>query len=167
MMHTLTALVEKKPATLMRLCGIIQRFNIAISSLNVGECHMAGCLRVTVIFQSPQPVAELIRKQFERSINVLEVQHLRGESSVERRSTLIKIRSAKEDLPEVFETAHRLNANFVNLAEDHMVFEISGSEECIQNAVSELHKRGIHEVDLGAYVTMQRRNPERQRQLVS
>jgi acetolactate synthase-1/3 small subunit len=156
MRHTFVALVENKPAALMRICSLFQRTNINICSLNVGACELPTLSRMTVIFDTDAERASLLKRQFRRLINVIEIHHLENDRTVERRSNLIRVKASQQTLPDLVELAGRFNAGIADLSPDSLMFELTGPEDHVQTAVLEFEKFGIHEVVFGGIVSMLR-----------
>ena len=168
MQHTFIAMVENKPGVLMRICSLFQRVNLNIDSLNVGECEIPGLSRLTLVFSGAHKIAELLRKQFNRLINVTEMHHLETEAAVVRRSTLVKVSAPRENLAEIIEIAGRINAGIADMSDDSLTVEVNGPEERIQNAITELKRFGINEMAYSGYIGMKRGNAlAKQRELVS
>ena len=70
--HTLSLLVENKPAVLQRIAGLFARRAYNIESLAVGPTERPEYSRMTVVVRLTQRPVELVVRQLEKLIPVIE-----------------------------------------------------------------------------------------------
>ena len=70
-LHTLSVLVENKPAVLVRVAGLFSRRGFNIESLAVGPTEHPEVSRMTVVVRVEDTVLEQVTKQLNKLINVL------------------------------------------------------------------------------------------------
>ncbi len=154
--HIISAVVENKPGVLARIASLFSARGFNIESLNVGETEDPQWSRMTITVTGDDRILEQIRKQLEKLIDTLKVSELTESPCVERDFALIKLKIPANKRGEVKELADIFRARIADVSERHMIVEISGSEEKIQNFVKLAAPFGISEMVRAGRIAIKR-----------
>ena len=91
--HTLSVLVENKPAVLARVAGLFARRAFNIHSLAVGPTEHEELSRVTVVVDVDDLPLEQVTKQLNKLVNVIKIVELDPAAAVQRELMLVKVRA--------------------------------------------------------------------------
>lgn len=133
----LSILVSNEAGVLSRVAGLFSRRGYSIDSLTVGETHDRKYSRMTVAVTGEENVLEQIKKQLGKLIDVKSITELPPESSVCRELILIKIAAGVKDRQSVISVVDIFRAKIVDVAEDSMIIELTGTQSKL-NAFIEL-----------------------------
>ena len=102
MQYTLIALVEDKPGVLNRVASLFRRRNFNIESLAVGRTEKPGVSRMTIVTNCESDMdAHKIEANLYKLVNVIDVQDVSREPSVNRDLALIKVKATPEQRSEI------------------------------------------------------------------
>jgi len=146
MRHTISVLVENQPGVLARCAGLFARRGFNIESLAVSTTEDPTISRMTIVVEGPEWVLEQIQKQLYKLMEVIKVLDHTGDPVVSRELALIKVRVAAADRAEVMQIAGIFRANIVDVAEDTLTIEVTGSEEKVNALENLLGKQRIVEM---------------------
>jgi acetolactate synthase-1/3 small subunit len=146
MRHTISVLVENQPGVLARCAGLFARRGFNIESLAVSTTEDAQTSRMTIVVEGPEWVLEQISKQLYKLRDVIKVLDHTGDVVVSRELALIKVKARAEDRTEIMQVATIFRANIVDIADDTLIVEATGSEEKISALENLLVKHGITEM---------------------
>lgn len=134
MKHTLSVLVENKPGVLARVSGLFRRRGFNIHSLAVAPTENPDYSRMTIVVDLEDKPLEQVTKQLHKLINVIKIQDFLPEEAVERELALIKVRSDKQTRSEIIQIVDIFRAKIVDVSQDSLVIEVTGTEDKI-NAI--------------------------------
>ena len=156
MQHTLVVLVEDKPGVLNRVASLFRRRAFNIESLTVGHTDRPGISRMTIVIDSDQTDAERVTAHLYKLVNVIQVADLTTAPSVTRDLALIKVNATSANRSEVMQFVDVFRARIVDVANDSLVIEITGTEDKIESFVDVLRPFGIREMVRTGIVAMAR-----------
>ena len=84
MQHTLSVLVENRPGVLARVAGLFSRRGFNIESLAVGPTEREDRSRITIRVDCAQHSLDQVSKQLYKLIDVLKVNEMTADESIER-----------------------------------------------------------------------------------
>ncbi|MFO0744281.1 MAG: acetolactate synthase small subunit [Myxococcota bacterium] len=154
--RTFVVYVEDKPGVLNRAASLFRRRGFNIESLNVGQTHVAGVSRMTVVVEADDDTAKRIEANLYKLVNVLEVQDITHRPSIERELALIKVRVGRDKRSEILQIAEVFEGRIVDMAPETVIVEITGSPDKIAGLVSVLETYGIEEMVQTGSVAMTR-----------
>ena len=112
--------------------------------------------RVTVnVNDSEVEFAHLV-EQLRKIVDVRHIVNLLSEQAVARELALVKVDSKAATSSEIIELGHLFGAHAVDVTNETITLEVTGSEEKIETLVSQLQKYGIREVARTGCVAMTR-----------
>ena len=155
-LHTLSVLVENKPAVLVRVAGLFSRRGFNIESLAVGPTEHPEVSRMTVVVRVEDTVLEQVTKQLNKLINVLKIVELDKDNAVVRELLLVKVRADDSTRRGVLETVQLFTAKVVDVGPDVLTIEVTGPPAKINAMLEMLDRYGIREIVQSGVVALDR-----------
>lgn len=154
--HTLSVLVENKPGVLARVAALFSRRGFNIESLAVGPTEVPEVSRMTIMVGVEGLPLEQVTKQLNKLVNVLKIVELEPDATVVRELVLIKIKVDLESRSHVLETVSLFRAKVVDVAQDTITIEATGSSDKLDALLRVLEPFGIRELVQSGMVAMGR-----------
>ena len=154
--HTLIAYVEDVPGVLNRVASLFRRRNFNIESLTVGRTETAGVSRLTVVVDASEAGARIVEANLSKLVNVLRVDDLTHKPALTRELGLVKVRVTSETRSQVLELTEVFRARVVDVDEESLVIEVTGTPEKIGKFEMVLRPYGIIELVRTGVVAMAR-----------
>jgi len=139
----LSALVKHEPGVLANISGLFRRRQFNIESLTVGPTTDPDRARITLEIKEPEPGIEQAKKQLQKLVPVIAVTELEPEA-IRRELALIKVDGSAPD--QVGAVAEMYDGKTVDVSQESVTVEITGSEQKIDAAVETFGRFGIHEI---------------------
>ena len=146
MRHTISVLVENKFGVLARVAGMFSGRGFNIDSLNVAPTHDPSLSRITAVLKGDEAQLDLCIKQLRKLINVVEVIDFKEGQAVARELVLVKIRASAQTRSEIVQIADIFRAKIVNLTNENLIVELTGTDDKINALLSLLEPFGILEL---------------------
>jgi acetolactate synthase-1/3 small subunit len=156
MPHVLVVYTDDEPGVLTRVASLIRRRGFNIHSLTVGPTERTGLSRMTIVVDSDAPMVRQAVEHLRKLVNVLEVQQLGERPMVVRDLVLVRVATAPEVRSEVLQLAQVFRAAVVDIADDSLVIECTGSLGKIDALVDSMRPFGILELGRTGAVAMAR-----------
>jgi len=147
MTQVLVALTDDEPGVLNRVTSLIRRRAFNIHSLTVGPTGAPGVSRVTLVVDAAEAGARRIKAHLEKLVNVLAVEHVNGASALVRDLALIRVGADARDRAAVFQLAQAFRAAVVEVCDESLVLEVTGSPTKIDALLEVIRPYGL--LDLG------------------
>jgi len=144
--HIISLLVDNEPGVLARVAGLFSGRGFNIESLCVAETMDASVSRITLVTRGDEAVAEQIKKQLNKLINVVKLYDLTRAAYVEREMALVKVKAKAEHRAEVLRIVDIFRCKVVDVGPGHYTIEVTGTVEKLQAILSLLKPLGIQEV---------------------
>ena len=154
--HRLVALVLDKPGVLNRVSSLMRARNFNIDSLAVSRTDQEGLSRMTLSLHGDDVAVEQAAKQLYRLIDVLKVQDVTAEPTIEHELALVKVRVGDANRAELLKLVELSKGRVVDLAPDSAVVEVSGTEAEVDAFVALVRTYGIKELVRTGAVVMTR-----------
>jgi acetolactate synthase-1/3 small subunit len=155
-LHRLVALVVDKPGVLNRVASLMRARNFNIDSLAVSRTDQPGLSRMTISLHGDDVAVEQAAKQLYRLIDVLKVQDVSAEPTVEHELAFVKIRATDSNRAEILKVVELSKGRIVDLAADSMIVEVTGPEAEVDAFVALVRTYGIKELVRTGAVVMTR-----------
>jgi acetolactate synthase-1/3 small subunit len=156
MQHTLVALVENKPGVLTRVASLFQRRSFNIDSLTVGRTENPGISRITIVVDTDQNSAERLTAYLFKLINIVWVEDITEKPMVSRDLAMVKVSVNPASRAEVMQLVDVFRARIIDVGNDSLMIEITGSEDKIEGFIDTLKPFGILEMVRAGVVAMGR-----------
>nr|HID57897.1 acetolactate synthase small subunit [Desulfobacterales bacterium] len=144
--HTISLLVDNEPGVLARVAGLFSGRGFNIESLCVAETMDGQISRITLVTRGDEAIAEQIKKQLNKLINVIKVYDLTGTEFVEREMALIKVRAKAEHRAEILRIVDIFRGKVVDVSPTHYTIEVTGAADKLSAILSLLKPMGIKEI---------------------
>ena len=154
--HTLSVLVENKPGVLARVSGLFSRRGFNIESLAVGPTEHPDVSRMTIVVAVDELPLEQVTKQLNKLVNVLKIVEMDPAVSVQRELMLVKVRADLSVRSQVLETAQLFRAKVVDVAQDAVTIEATGTRDKLDAFIRMLEPFGIKELVQSGMVALGR-----------
>jgi len=154
--HVLVVLVLDKPSVLNRVSSLMRARNFNIESLAVSHTDQPDISRMTITLHGDDVLVEQAIKQLYRLIDVLKVQDLTDEPTVEHELALVKVRATDANRSEIVKIVELYRARVVDISETSIVVEATGTEAEVDALVALLRTYGVRELVRTGTVVMAR-----------
>jgi acetolactate synthase-1/3 small subunit len=154
--HTLSVLVENKPGVLARVSGLFSRRGFNIESLAVGPTEHPDVSRMTIVVAVEDLPLEQVTKQLNKLVNVLKIVEMDTSVSVQRELILVKVRADLSVRSQVLETVALFRAKVVDVAQDAVTIEATGTRDKLDALIRMLEPFGIRELVQSGMVALGR-----------
>ncbi len=129
MQHILVALVEDKPGVTTRMSSIFRRRGFNIKSFVGSQTEQPGISRITITMDSDKQDADRLKTYLYKLVDVIRVDDLSETSTVSRDLVLVKVTMNAANRAEIMQLVDVFRARVVDIANESMVIEITGTEE--------------------------------------
>jgi acetolactate synthase-1/3 small subunit len=154
--HVLVVLVLNRPGVLNRVASLMRARDFNIETLAVSHTDKPEISRMTITLWGDDGTVEQAAKQIYRLIDVLKVQDVTAEPTLEHEIALIKVRADSSVRGEVLSVLDPYRARVVDLAARSLIVEACGSEAEIDALISLLRGFGVSELVRSGVVVMSR-----------
>jgi len=154
--HVLVALVLDKPGVLNRVASLMRARNFNIDSLAVSRTDQPDVSRMTISLHGDDVAVEQAAKQLYRLIDVLKVQDVTSEPTIQHELALVKIRATDSTRNEILKVVELSKGRVVDLAPESVIVEVTGSEPDVDSFLGLVRTYGIKELVRTGAVVMSR-----------
>jgi acetolactate synthase-1/3 small subunit len=154
--HVLVALVLDKPGVLNRVASLMRARNFNIDSLAVSRTDQPDISRMTISLHGDDVAVEQAAKQLYRLIDVLKVQDVTSEPTIQHELALVKIRATDSTRTEILKVVELSKGRVVDLAPESVIVEVTGSETDVDSFLGLVRTYGIKELVRTGAVVMSR-----------
>jgi acetolactate synthase-1/3 small subunit len=163
MHHTLSVLVENKPGVLARVAGLFSRRGFNIESLAVGPTEREDRSRITIRVDCSQHSVDQVIKQLYKLIDVLKVNEMTADESIERELLIVRVTAAPELRADLIKLAEVFSARVVDVGPTSLMFECVEHPDKLQAFEELLKPYGVKEAVRTGRVALRKTQPERTR----
>ncbi|MCF7928685.1 MAG: acetolactate synthase small subunit [Spirochaetales bacterium] len=156
--HTLSLFVANKPGVLIRISLVFSRRGYNIESLVVSPSNNPEYSTMNITASGDDKVLDQIIKQLAKLVDVVHVSDRTGEDVIQRELALIKLHCDAQQRSNVLQLAHALKCDTVDVSEETITFELTGTSEDLDNAGRVFDAYGVQEVMRTGKVLMARGN---------
>lgn len=164
MRNVIAALVTNEPGVLAQVAGMFAARGFNIDSLVVGRTENPELSRMTIVVNGDSAVLEQVRKQLQKLVPVVKVVDYSGTDFVERDLMLLQVTTAGKEpgsrhhRNELIELANVFRAKIVDVSEDQLMIELSGTEDKVEAFIDLARPYGIVEMARTGVIAMPRGN---------
>lgn len=144
--HIFSVLVENKPGVLARVSGLFARRAFNIHSLAVGPTEDPELSRITLVVDAAVFPLEQVKHQLNKLINVIHMEELARDTSVQRRLLLVKVSANDANRTNVMQVVEMFRAHIIDVVPDAVTIEATGSEQKIKAFLTALEPYGVKEI---------------------
>ena len=155
-LHRLVAIVVDRPGVLNRVSSLMRARNFNIDSLAVSRTDREGFSRMTISLRGDDVAVEQAAKQLYRLIDVLKVQDVTDDPTVQHELVLVKVRATDHNRGELISIVEMYKARIVDMAPESVIVETTGTETEVDALIALLRGYGIKELVRTGTVVMSR-----------
>jgi len=144
--HILVVLADDRHGALDRIVGLLRRRRSNMQTLTIGRSEVPNVIRITVMMDDSEVGVEQLVEQLRKIVDVRRVISLSAEQAVSRELALIKVNSGVSQQPEIIELGHLFGAHPVDMDQETVTFEVTGSIDKVEKLVEQLQPYGVREV---------------------
>ena len=154
--HTLSVLVEDVEGITSRVAGMFTRRGYNLVSIVSARTETPGINRFTIVVDASEVVIEQVTKQLNKIIPVIKVVELDEETSVARGIMLVKVTADNTNRPQVVDAVNIFRARVVDVAQESVIVEDTGSPGKLRALLDVLEPFGIRELIQSGHVALSR-----------
>ena len=154
--HTLIAIVLDKPGVLNRVSSLMRARNFNIDSLAVSHTDQPDISRMTITLRGDDVAVEQAAKQLYRLVDVLKVQDVTSEATIDHELALVKVRATDSNRAEVIKLVELSKGRVVDVAGESVIVEVTGTEAEVDAFLDLVRSYGIKELVRTGAVVMSR-----------
>jgi acetolactate synthase-1/3 small subunit len=155
-LHRLVAVVNDRPGVLNRVSSLMRARNFNIDSLAVSRTDREGTSRMTISLHGDDVAVEQATKQLYRLIDVLKVQDVTAEPTVEHELALVKVKVGDGNRSDVLKLIELTRGRVVDVSAEAVIAEVSGTEAEVDAFVACVREFGVKELVRTGAVVMAR-----------
>ncbi len=144
--HTLAVLVENRPGVLSHVAGLFSRRGYNIESLAVGETDDPSVSRITLVVEGDAKIIEQVSKQLNKQVEVIKVNDITEEETVDRQLLLLKVNADIAVRQEIMQIVEIFRCRIVDIGRRSLIVEATGDDAKIQAIIKSLQSFGIMEL---------------------
>jgi acetolactate synthase-1/3 small subunit len=157
MRHLISTLVVNRSGVMIRVAGLFSRRGYNIESIAVGRSEDPNLARIVIVVEAEDDrIVEQIEKQLYKLIDVVKVQDLPADDSVERELAMIKVNATAQSRSEIMQVADIFRAKIVDVSSRALIVEVTGGTAKVEAFITLLKPYGIREVVRTGQIAMQR-----------
>jgi acetolactate synthase-1/3 small subunit len=161
--HTISLLVDNEPGVLARVAGLFSGRGFNIESLCVAETMDSQVSRITLVTRGDDAIAEQIKKQLNKLINVVKLYDLTRIECVEREMALVKVKAKAEHRAEILRIVDIFRCKVVDVSPTHYTIEVTGTADKLSAILSLLKPMRIQEIARTGAIALARDKKSRSR----
>ena len=153
---TIGLVVNDRPGVLMRISQVFSRRGYNIESLVVSPAHIPGTSRMTITCSGPGDVLHQIILQLDKLVDVMHARDHTDDRAVTRELALYKVACSVSERTEVLQITEVFRGKTVDIAEDTITVEATGTTEKMDALEALLAKFDLREMVRTGKVVMAR-----------
>ena len=151
-----SVLVENRAGVLSRTSGLFARRGFNIESLVVGETEDPAVSRMTIVSSGDSRIMEQIEKQLNKLVDVIKVQVLDMDTTIQRELLLMKVSCTPQNRGEILDVCNIMEGKIVDMSHTSLTIEICRRPEMIDLTIEMLTHYGIMEIARTGLVALQK-----------
>ncbi len=143
--HTISLLVNNRPGVLIRIALVFSRRGYNLESVVVSPSHRPEFSRMSLVASGDPRTLDQIIKQLNKLVDVIHALDHTGDVTVQRELALVKVQCSPEQRTEVLQIADHFKCRSVDMDDQSMTFEVTGSSDKLDAVHDHFGKFGIIE----------------------
>ncbi|MFP4562567.1 MAG: acetolactate synthase small subunit [Spirochaetia bacterium] len=155
MTYTISLLVENHQGVLSRISGLFSGRGYNLESFTSGPTNDPTVTRITLVCRGDAQIVDQIKKQLDKLIDIIEIEDLTDQPTIDRELALIRIAAKSGQRSEIFQVVDVFQAKVVDVGTDSMMIEITGEPERINDLLALFKDYEILELARSGLVSME------------
>jgi acetolactate synthase-1/3 small subunit len=137
------AIVENQRGVLHRISGMFRAKGFNITSISIGESSSPDVARMTIVPKGDEASLQLLVKQLQKMIDVIEVGTISNPEAIVRELALVKFEAHdSKSRRTILDLSNDLGAKAVDFTRDTLVVEFAATPDRIDYFIEEASKAG-------------------------
>lgn len=141
--HTISLHVANRPGVLIRIALVFARRGYNIDSLVVSPASNPNYSMMNITAVGENTTLTQILKQLNKLVDVVHATDRTGEDILQKELALIKLNCTQQDRSEILQLAHAMRCDIVDISEQVVMLQATGSSEEVDNVTRVL---GVYDV---------------------
>ncbi len=154
--HTLVIFADERHGAFDRIVGVLRRRRAKVQNFAIGRSELPAVARITVVVDDSEVGVEQLAEQLHKVADVRHIVNLSSEQAVARELALIRVNSTASHRAEIIELGHLFGAHTIDVTQETVTLEVTGSSEKVEKLVNLLQSYGIREIARTGCVAMAR-----------
>lgn len=154
--NILSVLVQDIEGIISRVSGMFTRRGFNLVSLVSAKTETEGINRITIVVDADELRIEQITKQLNKLIPVLKVVRLDDDTTIARALMLVKVAADANNRPQIVDAANIFRARVVDVAQESVVIEATGTPGKLRALLDVLEPFGIRELIQSGQIALNR-----------
>ena len=155
--HIISVLLDNQAGVLSHVAGLFSARGYNIESLTVAETDNPTLSRMTIVTFGADELADQIKKQLNKLVDVVKVMDLSEHEHIEREILLVKVRCPDAKREHLYCFVKERNAAMVEHIDGMGVVELSAPAYAVDSFVKEINERwGICEIARSGVISLGR-----------
>ncbi|QGU07160.1 Acetolactate synthase small subunit [Corynebacterium occultum] len=154
--NILSVLVQDIEGIISRVSGMFTRRGFNLVSLVSAKTDTEGINRITIVVDADELRIEQITKQLNKIIPVLKVVRLDEDTTIARALMLVKVAADANNRPQIVDAANIFRARVVDVAQESVVIEATGTPGKLRALLDVLEPFGIRELIQSGQIALNR-----------
>lgn len=154
--NILSVQVQDVDGIISRVTAMFSRRGFNLISLVSARTETPGMARLTIVVETTEYQIEQMTKQLNKIIPVIKVVRLEEESTIARSLMLVKVNANNTNRPQVVDAANIFRARIVDVAQDSVVIEATGTPSKLKAFLDVLEPFGIRELIRSGEIALNR-----------
>ena len=146
MKHILSITVNNSSGVLSHVAGLFTRRGYNIDSLSVGETQDSTKSVITLVVNEETHVLEQMKKQVSKLIDVIEIDDLTGETSLERELILLVVLANDQNRTEIASLVDSFQGKILDVSNKTMMVEFDGTPRSVSSFIKLFRKYDIQKI---------------------
>ncbi len=146
MLHIINVLVDNHFGVLSRISGLFSARGYNIESLCVGITADPTISRMTVAVYGDDTIVDQIIHQLNKLVEVIEATDLTCDKHVERELVMVRLSTEENNRSELLEVVNIFRAKVVDVSNEAIIIEATGSTEKIRAFIDMIRPYGIKQL---------------------
>ncbi|MCI9575428.1 MAG: acetolactate synthase small subunit [Clostridiales bacterium] len=133
--YVLSVLAQNNSGVLLRIAGLFSRRCYNIKSIVAAQTEDAAHSQMIIVVQGDDRIVRQVDKQLSKLVEVEQVTVLNDDSAVVREHLLMKVERTAATTDHLMAIANVFHANVLNVTENNMIVELTGSAQTLNSFV--------------------------------
>ncbi len=144
--YVLSVLAQNNSGVLLRIAGLFSRRCYNIKSIVAAQTEDAAHSQMIIVVQGDDRIVRQVEKQLSKLVEVEQVTILEDRDAVVREHLLMKLTRTDSTSAQLIAVAGVFHANVLDVTEDQMIVELTGSAQTLDSFVQACKPYGIQKI---------------------
>lgn len=146
MRRTVVAVVFNKSGVLSRITSVLNRRQVNIESIAVGEIDQEKSRMTFVVKVNTLDEVEQVTKQLNKQVEVIKVSDITEDPHIERELALVKVYAPPAMRHEIQAIIAPFRADVVDVGQKNIVIQVAGTHDKVNACIDVLRTYGIKQL---------------------